>query len=614
MIDQQTLERCQAINARADDQNSSSVGVDCRLTLEMGFFFDGMGRHLEQDVKDGRVSNIGRLFLSHPYEDENTFSTHFFKSYFSGLGTPYEASASESVEGTLQRGSTEASDGVEGHLRGGITGAVKDAAFDTKGAWWEVFGRSWRGSLTKPWEWAKSLKEGAIRTGAEVFEPIRDTPLLANLIMSGAATRQSAAIEQFRGAVGDASASSEMPLGKIRVSVFGFDFGAAMAKAFVRELLEEVCEQVDDRYEFEGSEVQVVFAGLFDCVDRTLPELGPLDSYHPLAPVLDDGGPLHAGCRRALHLIAAHERRFYRRCRPLGPLQDNWREILQPGISEDIGGGLKPDEQKISAELSLAALHRMYRNARRSGVPFPSLEELQEQDVVTSRLFELNDQVDGYSIVSLRRYYERLADGALTPSEENFRKHTELYLAWLAHRYREYQATRQALESQRNELPDRTASGVLGVPAASLTVSPGEWEGIEVEAQEAEHGLERLEEQWGWLEDIDQEARQIRALFLSSDGMTRRQARVTMKYEYRMAKAWWRWTRESVPPALPEAVELLFAYGLHDKRPEEQRMRNRQMTLGGYHFFAWRHLDVPDSEEGLNLDPLVGLMDTTIPE
>lgn len=594
MIDQQTLERCQAINARADDQNASSVGVDCRLTLEMGFFFDGIGRHLEQDVKDGRVSNIGRLFLSHPYEDQNTLSTHFFKSYFSGLGTSYEAAASESLEGTLQRGSSEVADGVEGHIRGGVTGAAQDALFNTDGAWWEVFGRSWSGSLTKPLEWVKSLKDGAIRTGAEVFEPIRDNSLPANMIMSGAATRQSAAIEQFRGAVSDAAVSSEMPLGKVRVSVFGFDFGAAMAKAFVRELLEEVCESVDDRYEFEGAEVQVVFAGLFDCVDRTLPALGPLDSFHPLAPVLDDGGPLHPGCRRALHLIAAHERRFYRRCRPLGPLQSHWREILQPGISENIGGGLKPDEQKVSAELSLTALHRMYRSAKISGVPFPDLESLYQVDPDTAAFFLMNDEVEGLSLVALRRYYERLSDGALEATEDNFQKHTLFYLAWLAHRYREYQASREALESQLAELPDRTASGILGVPAASLTRSPDEWENIEIEAEEAEQGLAQLEQQWGWLEDVDQEAQKIRVLFLSNDGATRRQARVTLRGEYRMAEAWWNWTRESEPPALPDQVSLLFDYGLHDMRPEESLMNNLLSMFEGYHFFAWRRLDVPE--------------------
>ncbi|CBV43960.1 T6SS phospholipase effector Tle1-like catalytic domain-containing protein [Halomonas elongata] len=597
MVDSQTLERCQAINARSEGQSSSLIGVDCQLTIEIGIFFDGIGRHLEQDLRDGRVSNIGRLYSAFPDQEKDRLGQAFRRLYLPGLGAPYEENVQENFEATLRRASSEAVDGVEGHLRGGVTGAAKEAVFNTDGgAWWEVFGRSWKASLTKPWEWVKSARDAAIRTGAEVFSPIRDHPITANLLMSGAATRQSAAIEQFQGAVSDVAGNSQMPLGTIRVSVFGFDFGAALAKAFVRELLEEVCEQEGEHYRYEDAEVQIVFAGLFDCVDRTHPELGPVDWFHPLTPVLDDGGPLHPGCRRALHLIAAHERRFYRRCRPLGTLQADWREILQPGISEDIGGGLKPDEQKVSAELSLAALHRMYRSAMMAGVSFPSLEELQAQDVATSRLFELNDQVDGHSLIALQRHYERLVNDALSPDEAHFRQHAQLYLAWLAHRYREYRATRAALEAQLDTLPDRTPSGVLGVPSASLTTPHDEWQQIEADAAEVEQALGQLETQWGWLEEVDQEARQIRALFLSSDGMTRRQARQTLEYEYRMAEAWWRWTRETAPPELPEEVERLFAYGLHDKRPAEQRMRNRQATmlLGGYHFFAWRRLDMPE--------------------
>lgn len=152
-------------------------------------------------------------------------------------------------------------------------------------------------------------------------------------------------------AYGDVQRNSQLPLAQIRVSVFGFDFGAAMAKAFVRELLDEVCDREEENYRYEGAEVKVEFVGLLDCVDRTHPEMGPLDWLHPLTPVLDDGGALHSGCQRALHLIAAHERRFYRRCRPLGGQNADWHEELCPGISEDIGGGLVANEQKTSAEL-----------------------------------------------------------------------------------------------------------------------------------------------------------------------------------------------------------------------------------------------------------------------
>lgn len=103
MIDQDTLERCQAFNARTEDHPSSGIGADCRLTLEIGFFFDGMGRHLEQDLREERVSNIGRLFSAFPDKGQDRLGYAFRRLYFSGLGTPYEAGLEEGLAGALQR-------------------------------------------------------------------------------------------------------------------------------------------------------------------------------------------------------------------------------------------------------------------------------------------------------------------------------------------------------------------------------------------------------------------------------------------------------------------------------------------------------------------------------
>lgn len=54
------------------------------------------------------------------------------------------------------------------------------------------------------------------------------------------------------------------------------------------------------KFLYNGVEVVVEFAGFFDCVDRTHPEMGPLDRMHPLTPVLDDGGVLHPAAVKAL--------------------------------------------------------------------------------------------------------------------------------------------------------------------------------------------------------------------------------------------------------------------------------------------------------------------------
>ncbi len=599
MTSQHTLECLQALNARAENSSVSRLGADCRRTLDVGFFFDGMNRHLEQDLINKRVSNIGRLFSFHPVQEESTLSSSYDRYYYSGLGTPFETSLSEDAVGAVHRIPSEAEATRDGQFRSSATDAAKDAASgNNNGRWWEVFGNSFKKEITRPWNWVKQARNSAVRTGAEAISPIRDNIIAANLLMSGSHTRQSAAIRDFQKSVSDVQRNSQLPLSQIRVAVFGFDFGAAMAKAFVRELLEDICESEGDVYRYEGAEVKVVFVGLLDCVDRTHPEMGPLDWFHPLTPVLDDGGPLHPGCQRALHLIAAHERRFYRRCRPLGGQNANWREELCPGISEDIGGGLVSDEQKNSAELSRATLHRMYRQATRAGVPFPSLEKLREKDVVTAQLFELNDQIEGYSLLSMATHYQRQTSSYRNPTAESFRFHTLIYLAWLAQRYRDYCEALATLENREDALPNRYYNQTLGVITASLTENSEQWELEESERADIDAGLADLKSTWGWLEQVDSEAQRIRNRFNSPDNNTRRHARAVLRENLVLAENWHRWTREESPPELPKPIELLFAYGLHDKQPEEMVYRNRQpnQISGGYRFMTYRGIDRPEEE------------------
>ncbi|MFB9866160.1 DUF2235 domain-containing protein [Vreelandella sulfidaeris] len=565
--------------------------------LDIGFFFDGISRNLEADIQESRVSNIGCLFLAYPPQEEGKLSAPIRRHYYSGLGTSFESSLSADVVGAAHRVPGEAVGTGEGQLRSSATDAAKGVlSGGGSGRWYEVFGRSFKVSITQPWNWVKAARDAAIRTGIEAVAPIRDTSIAANLLMSGSHTRLSSAVRDFQSSVADVKQNSELPLTRIRVSVFGFDFGAAMAKAFVRRLLDEVCDQDGERFVYQDSDVEVVFVGLLDCVDRTHAEMGPLDWFHPLSPVLDDGGELHPGCQRVLHLIAAHERRFYRRCRPLGGQNAQWYEELCPGISEDIGGGLVTDEQKASAELSLAALHRMYRRATIAGVPFPPLDTLREQNEFIAQMFELNDEIEGYSLPALARHYRRFTTTRQSPTDENFRSHTLVYLAWLAQRFRDYQDTLTALEAREEALPNRYYHRTIGSLVASVSGSQEEWSIQTAERAEIDAALSTLKQAWGWLEDVDDEAADIRRRERSSDRNTYLHARATLRHHSQLANSWYQWTREESPPELPEPVGLLFAYGLHDKQPEEMTYRNRQPSqlVGGYRFMTWRGIDKPD--------------------
>lgn len=599
-MDKTTIENICSLNSRSVNSYSDRLGADCRQVLDIGFFFDGMSRNLEADLPNNRVSNIGRLFLTYPSEEESKLGSPFRKRYYPGLGTSFDTSLSEDVAGAARRAPGEARDTAEGRLRSsGLEAAGEVVSSSRNGPWYEVFGRTIKVSITQPWNWVKQARDSVVRTGFEAVSPLRDTSVAANLLMSGSHTRLSSAIGDFKDSVEDVKQSSELPLARVRVSVFGFDFGAAMAKAFVRELLEEVCEQADRRFVYQGGEVDVMFVGLFDCVDRTHAEMGPLDWFHPLTPVLDDGGELHPGCQQALHLIAAHERRFYRRCRPLGGQHPQWQEALCPGISEDVGGGLAANEQKISAELSRSTLHRMYRRATIAGVPLPPLDSLAEKGRQFAQMFELNDNIAGYSLPTLARHYQRQTAAYQQPTEENFRFHTRIYLAWLAQRFRDYKDTLAALEAREGALPNRYYHRTLGSLVASVSGSQEQWSIQAAERAEIDAALATLKQTWGWLDDVDKEAQDIRMLYDSWGSTLSAQARATYRDHIPLARSWYRWTREDAPPELPEPIVLLFAYGLHDKQPEEMTYRNRQPTqiAGGYRFIAWRSIDQPEATD-----------------
>ncbi|MCO7229316.1 DUF2235 domain-containing protein [Halomonas sp. CnH100-B] len=195
-------------------------------------------------MQSRKVSNIGRLYSAYPERAHSTIAHKFNRHYYSGLGTSFDSSFSDDVVGAAHRVPGEAVGTGEGQLRSSGTDAAKEVLFGGgSGRWYEVFGRSFKVSITQPWNWVKAARDAAIRTGIEAAALIRDTSIAANLLMSGSHTRISSAVRDFHNSVADVKQNSELPLARIRVSVFGFDFGSAMAKAFVRRLLDEVCNR-----------------------------------------------------------------------------------------------------------------------------------------------------------------------------------------------------------------------------------------------------------------------------------------------------------------------------------------------------------------------------------
>lgn len=127
MIDQSTLECTQALNVSSTNREGEQyLGTSCSQVLDVGFYFDGISRNLEQDIQSGKVSNIGRLYSAHPERVQSTLAHKFNRHYYSGLGTSFESSLSDDVVGAANRVPGEAVGTGEGQLRSSGTDAAKE--------------------------------------------------------------------------------------------------------------------------------------------------------------------------------------------------------------------------------------------------------------------------------------------------------------------------------------------------------------------------------------------------------------------------------------------------------------------------------------------------------
>lgn len=85
---------------RAQQACDSKLG-NCSRVLHIGLFFDGVGRNIEQDAVENRMSNIARLFRAYPDPEQST-NTESFKAYYvPGLGTPFNEVLDEKIAAAM---------------------------------------------------------------------------------------------------------------------------------------------------------------------------------------------------------------------------------------------------------------------------------------------------------------------------------------------------------------------------------------------------------------------------------------------------------------------------------------------------------------------------------
>ncbi|EKS6650396.1 DUF2235 domain-containing protein, partial [Enterobacter hormaechei] len=448
---------------RAQQAEDAGLG-NCSRIWHVGFFFDGIHRNIEQDAPERRLSNIARLFRAFPDERENIPSITYNAFYISGLGTPFNETVAEKLHTIMDSGLGSIKDNLK-EQPGEI---AKEAGLDSiKGNnWYEILKNQGK-KLINPAEWKKlasdTAKKAAKKVSIEATPWLRDNPVIADMLVTGADTRIASTKITFEEGYKEAVKKSPVPIKLISISLFGFDLGATLARKFLDSLLKDICKKQADKYTYQGIPVDIVFTGLFDCSRRTSASNnngvdyfisafgGPIKGISVLLgdKSIDQDTPLPEVVKKSLHLVAAHETRVWR-CLYRTGNNPAHKEELYPGCAEDIGGGLKPDEQKPSAELCRVALHRMYREATMAGVPFPDFQSLDKTDTDMAAYFIVQDNVKNQSVLQwAEAYRSALPFSSLSTACQN--RHLDSYIDWLGRQYYQYRTECIKYEKQRGE-------------------------------------------------------------------------------------------------------------------------------------------------------------------
>ncbi|MEY8710091.1 hypothetical protein [Mangrovibacter phragmitis] len=491
---------------------------NCSRVLHIGFFFDGVGRNIELDAPENRLSNIARLFRAYPTLERNNETETYQRVYISGLGTPFSETTEERLQGMMDKSLRSLLD----DLKNSPADLVKEAFKSSVG------GASSKDMLTEmhnrlltPAGQLKMLKDSVvkagIRVGIEATPWLRDSEFMAYKFVTGADTRLNSVKARFVHSFEEAVKAGEVPVRLISVSVFGFDMGGTLARQFIDILLEEICDKkTGGKPCFRGIPVDIVFTGLFDC-SRDTPEssdngldygnsilewvpdrraivLQQITSYNGRK-FLAHMSPLPEAVRKSLHLVAAHERRRWRCVYRTGRTGFDHKEMLMPGCSEDIGGGLKPDEQKPSVELCRVSLRKMYIEAMKAGVPFPNFNLLYQTDRLVWSYFDMNDSVANQSAEQWVASYQS-AVNAETLSYQAMNRHLDGYFEWLGLQFYQYKSELRKLESIR-----------AGIQASVLSVTGmAGLAGLTPQARQAMNEVTEdiaiLKKHWGWLSDV----------------------------------------------------------------------------------------------------------------
>lgn len=344
----ENIQRVCALNSDVCNE-APTAKQDCNDVVNIALFFDGTGNNKDADEEKKKWANPARLWknsrtLIDTNESKGQKVTEY-AIYVSGVGTKFNGELN-----FFQKGLAGLQDSP---LTGGSTGTGGTRRLD--------YGEEQLNDALK-----QALNLNAMKLEKDVDKYIKK--------------QKTASLAE----VGKYLAEHRLKK-KINISVFGFSRGAALARAFINQLIWQ-CDSSCDELKYEGIPIEFKFLGLFDTVASFgLPatNLNNNLSFKGRDLVVDER------VKKCVHLIAGNEQRFAFPVDLISTKKDgvvknkDWLEIIYPGMHSDVGGGYAPavDKSEVSDNFARIPLKKMLDEAVSSGVKMYSYDELRAQHI-----------------------------------------------------------------------------------------------------------------------------------------------------------------------------------------------------------------------------------------
>ncbi|WP_261538406.1 T6SS phospholipase effector Tle1-like catalytic domain-containing protein, partial [Burkholderia multivorans] len=369
--------------------------LDCRQVLHVNLFFDGTNNNREWDTKNAdrpTHSNVARLFNA--CSDDHAAGDYSF--YLAGVGTPFREI---------------------GELKFTSEGKAFALGFGMRVAWGytrllNALHEAMTGDILLDDHDARALcafidadvtasngKLPQIVGAASKAFPMASPVVTASQAYYGYKSRVQ--LERLHGALfavqkkhGGPGGQLNRSIKKVWVNVFGFSRGAAGARVFVNRLINT---WAPDGMIAGAIPYEVNFLGIFD----TVASVGLPDTATAAIDIADlDGhwvwtanGALNipASVKKCVHFFSIHEQRMSfpldsireRHAYPVGAPRRI--EVAYPGVHSDVGGGYALNDEGKSrdgdgSKLSQIALHNMYIEALKAGVPLLLQSDIRKRE------------------------------------------------------------------------------------------------------------------------------------------------------------------------------------------------------------------------------------------